>query len=138
MEYGLMSIDYYDAVYNFWQHTSGMGLSSADSKSNMDKFLKRNPHSCFITLDKNKIVGSILAGHDGRRGYIHHMAVATEYRMQGIGKKLLSLAINALKKEGIQKTHLFIYKENSSGKAFWSALNWKLRDDLDLMSLEHA
>ena len=80
------------------------------------------------------IVGTILAGHDGRRGYIHHTCVLPEYRGQGIGELLVKSSLIALKAEGIEKCHLFVFKDNELGRGFWSKLDWKKRDDLLIYS----
>lgn len=89
-----------------------MGLNSTDdSREGIDKYLKRNPTSSFVAEDDGKIVGVIMSGHDGRRGYIHHTAVLPKYRNQGVAKKLVDNAMNALDKEGINKVG-FVVRED--------------------------
>lgn len=66
----------YDAVYALWLSTSGMGLNAEDdSREGIESYLRRNPTTCFVAETAKEIVGVILAGHDGRRGFIHHTAV---------------------------------------------------------------
>ena len=85
-------------VYELWTKTPGMGLNSLDdSKEGLTRFLKRNPTSCFVAVEENIIVGTILCGHDGRRGYIYHAAVAEAHQGKGIGSALLEAALEALK-----------------------------------------
>ena len=127
----LMSIDDYDYVYALWLNTPGMGLNTLDdSREGIDKYLKRNPTSCFVALCDGDIIGVILSGHDGRRGYIYHLAVLPDYRNQKIGKNLVNHAISALAAEGISKVSLVAYKANDLGNAFGDSMGFSLRDDL--------
>lgn len=126
-----MTVDDYDEVYNLWINTTGMGLNNIDdSRVGIERYLKRNPATCFIAKKDNNIVGVILSGHDGRRGYIHHTAVAVSERRQGIGKALLGAALNALKNEGINKVALVAFKKNDIGNRFWEKNGFIVRDDL--------
>lgn len=131
MEIKLMSIEDYESAYQLWTNTQGMGMRSLDdSFEGIEKFLKRNPTSNFIAKVENKVVGVILCGHDGRRGYIYHTAVSTDYRGRGIGKELVNAVIDALKKEGINKVALVVFSSNDLGNKFWEALCFDKRDDL--------
>jgi len=126
-----MSIADYDGVYDLWIHTPGMGLNSLDdSREGIAKYLKRNPTSNFVAESDGRIVGVILAGHDGRRGYIYHTAVSPDYRNQGIGKRLVECAMAALDKEGINKVALVAFKSNDMGNGFWEKIGFSERDDL--------
>ena len=127
----VMEIGDYDAVYDMWIHTPGMGLNTTDdSRGGVEKFLRRNPHTCFEAEADRRIAGVILSGHDGRRGYIYHTAVRPEYRRQGIARALVEHAMQALEKEGIQKTALVVFARNEAGNAFWEKLGFTGRDDL--------
>lgn len=127
----LMSILDYDDVYNLWINTKGMGLNNLDdSRNGIEKFLKRNPTSCFVAECENKIVGVIIAGHDGRRGYIYHTAVLSDYRNQGIGKKLVENVMEALEKEGIAKVALVVFSRNEIGNKFWKKIGFFERNDI--------
>ncbi len=124
----------YKEVYALWQSCEGVGLSSADKPENIAAYLERNPGMSFLALDGEDIVGAVLGGHDGRRGYIHHLAVQENYRRQEIGRRLVEHCLAALKKEGIQKCHLFIFHENEAGIAFWEDIGWTFRQDIRVMS----
>lgn len=124
----------YDEVYGLWDRCSGVGLSGADERDQIAAYLARNPGMSFLALTDGKVVGTILGGHDGRRGYIHHLAVDDAYRRRGVGRLLLEHCLAALEEAGIQKCHLFIFHENASGIAFWEAQGWTLRQDVRLMS----
>jgi N-acetylglutamate synthase len=131
MEIRLMTIDDYDKVYQLWTNTKGMGMRSLDdSFEGIERFLKRNPTTNYIAQVENKIIGVILCGHDGRRGYIYHTAVNSYYRGKGIGKTLVSTVLEALKKEEINKVALVVFDSNDLGNKFWQSLNFHKRDDL--------
>ncbi|MEA4812157.1 MAG: GNAT family N-acetyltransferase [Anaerolineaceae bacterium] len=127
----MMSIADYETVYHLWSEIKGMGMRSLDdSPTGIDKFLKRNPSTCFVAEAEGQIVGVILAGHDGRRGYIYHAAVLPGMRGKGIGKALLKAATEALKAEGINKAGLLVFASNEIGNAFWEAQGWERRSDI--------
>ncbi len=127
----LMMITDYDDVYNIWKtSTQGINLNEIDdSKKGISKFLKRNPTSCFVAEDKGRIIGTIMAGHDGRRGFIYHTIVLKEYRNNGIGQKLVYNVIKALQKEDIYKIALGVYNENKEARKFWKKLGFLPRED---------
>ena len=127
----VMTIDDYDQIYDLWIHTPGMGLTNLDdSRDGIARYLKRNPTTCFAALQGGKIVGVILSGHDGRRGYIHHTAVAVQARRKGIAAGLVSHAMEALKREGIHKVALVAFERNLEGNAFWESQGFSVREDL--------
>ena len=127
----IMTIEDYDSVYELWIHTPGMGLNATDdSKEGIYKYLKRNPTTCFVAEEDGKIVGVILSGHDGRRGYIYHTAVLPHYRHQGIAKQLVDYAMDALDREGIKKAALVVFEKNKIGNGFWEHMGFTVRDDL--------
>lgn len=131
MEIRLMTFEDYDEVYQLWKNTEGVGLRSLDdSRDGIRKFLQRNPSTNFIARENNEIIGVILCGQDGRRGYIYHTTVKESYRGQGVGKALVSAVIAALKKEGINKVALVAFAANESGNKFWESLGFAQRDDL--------
>lgn len=126
-----MKIEDYEKVYNLWIHTEGMGLNTTDdSRDGIAKYLLKNPNTCFVAEDNGEIVGVIMSGHDGRRGFIHHTTVKTEYRGKGIGKKLVDSALTALEMEGIHKVALVVFEENTNGNIFWEKAGFTVRDDL--------
>lgn len=131
MNIRLMTTDDYGAVYALWLSCKGMGLNNIDdSEAGIEKFLRRNPDTCFVAEENSAIVGVILAGNDGRRGYIHHTAVNPEYRGRGIGSALVEYALKALKQCGISKVALVAFARNEIGNAFWERMGFTLREDL--------
>ena len=127
----LMTIDDYEKVYELWMSCVGMGLNNLDdSKEGIDKFLQRNPDTCFVAEADNRIVGVIIVGNDGRRGYIYHTAVNPQYRKQGIAKSLVETAMTALQNNGINKVALVVFDRNEIGNDFWEKMGFTVRDDL--------
>ena len=127
-----MTLADYEAVYQLWRSTPGMGLNNVDdSRAGLERFLKRNPTSCFVAEEEGTIVGTILCGHDGRRGYLYHAAVAQNYQGRGIGTALLDAALSALEQEGITKVALVALKRNSEGNGFWEKQGFFVREDLN-------
>lgn len=126
---------HYDQAIALWQACEGIGLSDADSRCGITKYLDRNPGCSFGAWDGERLVGTILGGHDGRRGYIHHLAVHPDYRKRGIGRRLAEATLEALRAEGINKVHLFIFNDNAAGIKFWESRGWTLRKDISVVSL---
>ncbi len=128
----VMTADDYDGVRALWMKIRGFGIRSIDdSREGVERFLKRNPTTSVVAVEDGKIVGSILCGHDGRRGCFYHVCVDEEYRMQGIGKSMVVAAMEALKKENINKVSLIAFTKNDIGNAFWKQIGWTKREDLN-------
>ena len=127
----VMTADDYDGIYDLWLNTPGMGLNTTDdSREGIEKFLKRNPTTCFVAEENTHIIGVILSGHDGRRGYIYHTAVLPQFRNRGIGRQLVDHTMAALEREGIHKAALLVFARNELGNQFWEKLGFSLREDV--------
>lgn len=127
----LMAISDYEDVRALWERTEGMGLNDIDdSRAGIAKYLSRNPNSCFVSVENGALKGVILAGHDGRRGFIHHTAVEKSARGTGLGRALVEAALAALSVEGISKVALVVFQRNQTGNGFWEKLGFTLRTDL--------
>ena len=136
MEYTIkqVTIADYDAIYELWSSTeqSRRALNPVDdTREGIDRYLRRNPNTCFAAVKDDRIVGVILAGHDGRRGIIHHLCVHPGCRRMGIAAHLVSLAEDALKKEGIQKIFGLVFKDNEPANAFWEQQGYSIRTNLN-------
>ena len=138
IELRAMTIEDYEPVYALWKASEGLGLSDADSKEGIKHFLKRNPGLSFVAVDGGEIVAAALCGHDGRRGYIHHLSVAQTHRKQGIGKSMVGRCMFALMQIGIAKCHLFVFGENQGAVEFWNKVGWSKRVELMMMSQQLA
>ena len=127
--------DYQKAIA-LWESSEGIGLSAADSKVSMKAYLKRNTGMSFVARCNNEIIGAVLCGHDGRRGYLYHLAVRADFRNEGTGRSLVEKCIAALQAAGIQKCHLFIFGSNRDGIRFWEKIGWTRRKDIGVVSRE--
>ncbi len=108
----------------------GVRLRGADSREGVAKYLARNPGHSFVAEAGGRVVGCLLAGHDGRRGYLHHLAVAPAHRNRGLGGALVERALEKLREAGIEKMHADVLPENADGLAFWLKRGWHRRDDI--------
>ena len=129
-----MTLADYDEVYALWAASEGIGLSSADSREAIGAFLQRNPGLAFVAVDGDVIAGAVICGTDGRRGYLHHLAVRSSHKRQGIGRHLAHACLNRLREQGIEKCHIFVYRENHSARQFWESIGWVERVELVLMT----
>ena len=129
-----MTAETYDDVLALWSATEGVGLSSADSREQISRYLQRNPGLSLLAWLDDALAGAVLCGHDGRRGYIHHLAVRPGYRRQGIGRLLVQQCLAGLRRQGIEKCHLFVFSQNASAIAFWAAIGFTGRTELSMMS----
>ena len=125
-----MDISDYEKVYAIWISCKGMGLNNLDdSREGIERFLLRNPETCFVAEADETVVGVIMAGHDGRRGYIYHTAVDPLYRKRGIATALVETVMQAMKNIGINKIALVVFEHNEGGNKFWERLGFTERND---------
>ena len=128
-----MTIADYAEVNALWRATEGLGLSESDEREPIAAYLDRNPGMSFVAVNENIIVGAVLGGHDGRRGYLHHLAVVPRWRHHGVGRALVEASLAQLKAAGLPKCNLFLYGHNADGRAFWLKHGWSAREDLVLV-----
>ena len=120
-----MTIEHYEQVVALWCGFEGVGLSHDDSKENISRFLSRNPGMSLVAFDGDCLVGAVLCGHDGRRGYMYHLATKKDYQRQGIGSTLAERGLAALKGRGINHCHVFAFSGNREAVKFWEKLGWE-------------
>jgi putative acetyltransferase len=119
-----------------WQATEHIGLDpDVDSPEALAAFLHRNAGLSFVARADGKLVGAVLCGTDGRRGYLNHLAVAPPYRKRGIGRQLVETVMGALKGMGIARCTTFVYAKNVPGQAFWASLGWQHWQDREVSAL---
>lgn len=127
-----MTMEDYDQVYELWMGIHGFGIRSIDdSREGVKRFLERNPGISAVAVSDHRIVGSILCGHDGRRGCFYHVCVHEDYRKNGIGKAMAVACMRALQAERINKVNLIAFKSNEVGNHFWKGEGWTFREDLN-------
>ena len=129
-----MTMRDYGEVLALWRTSKGVGLSDADSEESIASYLHRNPGLSFVARDGKHLVGCVLCSHDGRRGYIHHLAVSESQRRQGLGRALVERCLSALRRDGIDKCHIFVFADNRDTIAFWKSIGWTQRVELVMMS----
>ena len=127
------SMKYYDDVVQLW-NKAGISVGSSDSKKEIERMLERNPNLFLIGKIKENIIAVVMGGFDGRRGYVHHLAIDPIYQKKGYGKKLVDDLISEFRRIGVHKIHLFIEKQNEAVVDFYSNLGWQIRNDLIMMS----
>ncbi|PWI32389.1 GNAT family N-acetyltransferase [Vibrio albus] len=133
-----MDISDYESVISLWSQTESLSLRDADSKESIENYLNRNQGLSFVALDNNDIVGAVLVGTDGRRGYLQHLAVSPKYRGQKIGHNLVEKSVAALAVMGISKTHLFVYSDNVKAQGFYEKTGWFPRDEIRMYSFNSS
>jgi len=123
-------------VIKLWERSEGVRITPSDDKAGVRKYLKRNPGLSFVAVnEKNKIIGAVLSGHDGRRAYINHLAVDVSYRGFGIGKVLANRCLGKFIKLGMLKCTLFVFHDNINARKFWQKMGWYIRTDLTMMQI---
>jgi len=129
-----MTNEDYDAVLGLWQATEGIGLNESDTAEAVASYLGRNPGlSCVARDASGGVVGAVLCGHDGRRGYLHHLAVARACRGQGLGRRLVEQCLRRLGALGIPKCNIFLFADHAAGESFWRHNGWQARTDLRVL-----
>ncbi len=127
-----MTCDDYEEVNKLWHTIKGFVLRSIDdSRDGVERFIKRNPTTCVVAEEDGKIVGSILCGHDGRKGCMYHVCVDPAYRRRGIGKAMVSFALDKLKEEMINDVSIIAFSKNDVGNIFWNKLGWEMQDNIN-------
>ncbi len=136
IQYRSMVLDDFEACLDLWKASEGICLRKDDSRESMEAYLARNSGLSQVACLGDRLVGVVLCGHDGRRGFLHHLAVSREYRRKGIATSLVTRVIEALGAAGIDKCHIFVLNNNADGMAFWKKSGWIKRDDIELMSMD--
>jgi putative acetyltransferase len=126
----------YDAVFALWRRCEGVGLGESDTRAAIVAYLRRNPGMSYVAQMKGRLVGTVLCGHDGRRGYLHHLAVSKRYRRAGLGRRLVDLCLERLRRIDIHKCNIFVFADNVDGMAFWTRTGWTPRPDLSLLQVD--
>jgi ribosomal protein S18 acetylase RimI-like enzyme len=121
-----MTMEDYKEAVQLWRNADWISLSDTDAREPMQRFLDRNPGLSLVVYDGDELIGTILCSHDGRRGYLHHLAVDERYRRRGIGSELVQRCLTALAREGIIKCNIYFLEENEAGMAFWAHNGFKL------------
>jgi N-acetylglutamate synthase len=125
----------YGPACALWTATEGVGLGPGDSEAEVRAFLLRNPGLSLMAVDGDVLVAAALCGHDGRRGYIYHLAVAATHRRRGLGRRLVADCLGALADAGIKRGQVSVFATNALAKVFWASVGGQLRSDLAVFSI---
>lgn len=131
----------YQAVWALWEATDGVGLDASDQLDRILGFLQRNPGLSLVARDislaaHGQIVAAVIGGHDGRRGYLSHLAVSASHRGNGLGRQLVEMCLARLADEGILKCNVRVFVENQQASQFWQRLGFAPRSDLVVLQRE--
>jgi ribosomal protein S18 acetylase RimI-like enzyme len=130
-----MTMADYDSVIALMKATPGISIRDADSREATARYLERNPDMSFIAEHGSELVGCLMCGHDGRRGYLQHLVVHVDHRRRGIANSLVERCVGKLESLGIYKSHIDVLKTNALARAYWVSQGWTLRTDIDRYSL---
>jgi N-acetylglutamate synthase len=119
------SISDYDAALELWQRVEGLEIAEGDDREGVAHFLARNPGLSRVATDSAAIVGIALCGHDGRRGYIYHLAVDPAYQARGVGKRLMNECLDGLRGAGLKRALILVANDNPRGQKFWRRCGWE-------------
>lgn len=128
-----MEAEHYESLVKLWSSFPGNCMTGADSFPGFFSFLQINGKFCFSAFSDDSLAGSVMAGHDGRRGYVYHLAVRKDLQGRGFGRSLMERCEKALFDAGLEKIHLFIYSDNTAVE-FYRKAGWHLRADIEVMS----
>ena len=129
-----MRAEDYPEVRALWQSSEGIGLSESDSRDAIAAYLARNPGVSSVARERDgRLVGAVLCGDDGRRGYLHHLAVSRDARGRGVGAQLVARCLAELSARGIPKCNIFLFGDNDAGREFWLHAGWNERSDLAVL-----
>lgn len=131
-----MTLGDYSKVHRLWKQTEGMCLTADDNKEGIALYLKRNRGLCFVACRGKDLIGTVLCGHDGRRGILRHLAVRKAYRKSGIGLHLVKKCLTALSDEGIKKCNIYVMDYNVPGLNFWEHIGFhRIADDFRTLQI---
>ncbi|HWY40699.1 MAG TPA: GNAT family N-acetyltransferase [Chthoniobacterales bacterium] len=119
------SIEDYDAAIELWNRVEGLDVAEGDDRETIRRFLGQNPGLSRIAMDGAVIVGAVLCGHDGRRGYVYHLAVDPTYRGRGVGRRLIDECLAGLKRVGLERANILVANDNPHGREFWKSCGWE-------------
>jgi putative acetyltransferase len=125
-----MDADDYPAVAELWRRTEGIGLNESDTNDAVAVYLRRNPGMSAVGQSQEGVIlGAVLCGHDGRRGYLHHLAVDPAHRHQGIARRLLEWCFDRLHEAAVPKCNI--------GRIWWSFRRPRRQNGDDCPNGEH-
>ena len=120
----------YPKLIKLWEAAGNIEVRQTDTPEVLARFLYRNPTCSYAAYAGTRLIGAILAGHDGWRGHLYHMAVKPDYRESGVGTRLVNAAVSAIKSEDVHNIHCLVKRDNLIAQQFWEACSFVMREDL--------
>jgi len=115
----------YDRAVALWNEVEGVEICEGDSRSKLENYLERNPGLSRVAEESGTMAGAVLCGHDGRRGFIYHLAVGAAFRGRGVGRLLLNDCVRGLGGAGIERAIILVAEDNPVGREFWLRNGWE-------------
>jgi len=125
--------DYAPAIHLWNNVGTGVHVGPSDAPAELEKKLQRDPDLFLVAVDGDQLVATVIGGFDGRRGIVHHLAVAAEYRRRGIASRLMTEVEKRLRAKGCLKAYLVVQPDNDAAVEYYKAIGWNLSDNLLFM-----
>jgi N-acetylglutamate synthase len=129
-------IEDYEAAVELWGRVEGLDVAEGDDRETIRRFLKQNPGLSRVAIEGSTIVGAVLCGNDGRRGYIYHLAVNPAQQGRGLGKRLIDECLAGLKRAGLERANILVAEDNPRGREFWRRCGWEDLDGAAAMGID--
>ena len=129
-------IDDYEVAVELWKRVEGLDIAEGDDRESIRRFLGQNRGLSRVATDGSTIVGAALCGHDGRRGYIYHLAVDPAYQGRQLGKRLVEECLAGLRRAGLERANILVAKDNPRGRDFWRRTGWEDLDGAAAMGID--
>jgi ribosomal protein S18 acetylase RimI-like enzyme len=127
----------YEAVLALWQNAGpGVSVRPSDRRDEVAKKLQRDPDLFLVAEQDGCLVGVIMGAWDGRRGWLHHLAVAADHRQAGIGSALIAEVEARLRAKGCLKVNLLVWADNEAARRLYARLGYAEMTGLVAMGKE--
>ncbi|AJG99119.1 GCN5 family acetyltransferase [Clostridium beijerinckii] len=115
-----------DQVIKLWRDIFGSSfLEEYVTKEQLITYLKKNPKASSVACNEDgKVIGALLCGSDGIRGFIYHIAIYSEYRVNEIEKRMLDRSLAKLKEIGIKTGFIFTQSSNHDMEVAFNSIGW--------------
>jgi len=120
-----MSVNDLEESITLWSSIAELNFSAPfDTVERLTRFLQKNEKLSSVAKHENKIVGALLCGNDGRRGFFYHIGVDPNYRKQKIATRMVKYSFEKLRNDNIDTCFLFTNDFNLEAQAFWKSVGF--------------
>lgn len=131
-----VTVEDFSQVLHLWESVEGVVLTDTDDPPNLEDYLSRNPGLSTVAEFRGELIAVVLCGHDGRRGYLHHLAVRADSRNRGVGRAMVDRCMERLAGCGIKRCNLFILNDHATARDFWQRDDWIEWPEIRLLQKE--